>query len=92
MFWLVIAAPFLVLACAAAIARRGIIARISAALALIFLLIDAVAFLEVLSKSGRSTDPIGLGIIAICEFAIASVVFVASFFARKKRVNDSAVG
>jgi hypothetical protein len=83
MFWLLLISPFIFLGLAALIAKKPILIRSALALVLVLLLIDVIAFWDLVSEPRTSTGSIGLGVLNLIQVAVGFVVLILSIFARK---------
>lgn len=84
MFLLLLIAPFVLLAIAALIAKRGAVGRSALALIGLFLAIDVLMFWTLFAGPQTSTSAIALGIVCAAEVLVALAVLVISLFARRK--------
>ena len=82
MFWALVVSPFVLLAFAATIARKGIIVRFALVLGLMFLVVDGIAFWTLLAEQS-STGSIGMAVIALLQLCAAVILLIASIFSRK---------
>jgi hypothetical protein len=81
---LYLVSPIFVFALAALIAKRNVIVRFCVALGCLFLAIDFIALVSVLSAKG-STSAIGLGVLIILQMLVAVPLLIAGLVAGRVR-------